>query len=404
MHEPSLKRSVTLTGMMFYGIGTILGAGIYVLTGKVSLYAGYFTPFSFLFSGILAAFTGLSYAELASRYPKSAGEVYYVHKAFNLKTLSRVVGALVIISGLVSGATLVRGFVGYWEYFFSWETWVVILFITSLLGILAGWGIGPSIVIIILITIVEILGLVLVIYYGVQSPTFELFTNNLKLDDFFNSFSGIMTGTVLAFYAFIGFEDMVNLAEEVKEPKRNIPWAIIGAMAISSLLYILVSTVAVSTIDLASLRNTDAPMALIIERTSSLSPKIIGFIGLVAIINGALVQMIMASRVLYGMGKQGLIHHFFARVNRYTRTPLFSTFVVCLIILSLALFFPVETLAKFASLVILVVFTLINLSLIFIKKRIGPDPGAFYVPIIIPIIGTTLCFIICVVEFVKTFT
>jgi len=404
MKEPSLKRSVTLTGMMFYGIGTILGAGIYVLTGKVALYAGYFTPFAFLFSGILAAFTGLSYAELASRYPKSAGEVYYVHKAFNFKTLSRVVGALVIISGLISGATLIRGFVGYWEYFFSWESWVVILFITTLLGSLAGWGIGPTIVIIILITVVEMLGLVLVIYYGVQSPTFELFTNHLHLEDFFNSFSGIMTGTVLAFYAFIGFEDMVNLAEEVKEPKTSIPWAIIGAMAISSLLYIVVAIVAVSAIDLASLQNTDAPMALIIEKTSDLSPKVIGFIGLISIINGALVQMIMASRVLYGMGKQGLIHKLFARVNHYTRTPLFATFMVCLIILTLALFFPVESLAKSASLVILAVFFLINLSLIFIKKRIGPDPESFYVPIIIPVIGTILCFIICIVEFVKIFS
>lgn len=404
MSEPSLKRSVTLTGMMFYGIGTILGAGIYVLTGKVSLFAGYFTPFAFLFSGILAAFTGLSYAELASRYPKSAGEVYYIHKAFNFQTLSRVIGALVILSGLISGATLVRGFVGYWEYFFSWEAWVVILFITTLLGSLAGWGIGPTMVVIILITIIEMLGLVLVIYYGVQSPTFDLFTNNLKLDEFFNSFSGIMTGTVLAFYAFIGFEDMVNLAEEVKEPKTSIPWAIIGAMVISSVLYIIVATVAVSAIDLTSLQNSDAPMALIIEKTSNLSPKVLGFIGLISIINGALVQMIMASRVLYGMGKQQLLPHLFASVNRYTQTPLFSTFVVALIILTMALFFPVESLAKSASLVILAVFTLINLSLVVIKKKIGPDSEAFYVPIIIPIIGTILCFIICSAEFVKIFS
>ena len=404
MHGPTLKRTITLSSMMFFGIGTILGAGIYVLTGKVSLYAGYFTPFSFLFSGILAAFTGLSYAELASRYPKSAGEVYYVNKAFNLKTLSRVVGALVIISGLISGATLVRGFVGYWEYFFSWETWVVILFITTLLGTLAGWGIGPTIIVVVIITILEMLGLVMVIYYGVQSPTFDLFTNNLRLDEFFVSAPGILTGTVLAFYAFIGFEDMVNLAEEVIEPKINVPWGIIGAMAISSVLYIIVSIVAVSAIDLTSLQNTDAPMALIIERTSDLSPKIIGFIGLISIINGALVQMIMASRVLYGMGKQHLLPALFARVNSYTRTPLFATFVVALIILAMALFFPVETLARSASLVILAVFTLVNLSLVVIKKKLGKDPESFYVPILIPIIGTILCFIICGVELFKTFS
>ena len=211
--EPALKRSLSLTLVTLYGLGNILGAGIYVLIGKVAANAGQYAPLSFLVASILAGLTAFTYAELSSRYPLSAGEAVYMQAGFNLKLLSSTVGLLIILAGIVSAATICRGFVGYFHQFVPLSETFVIVVLVSVLGALAAWGIVESVRVAALLTLAELFGLLLVLW--VAAPAGEAIieglhsmTTSIVLSDW----HGIMLGVILAFYAYIGFEDMVNVA------------------------------------------------------------------------------------------------------------------------------------------------------------------------------------------------
>jgi amino acid transporter len=184
-----------------------------------------------------------------------------------------------------------------------------------------------------------------------------------------NVWYGIFFGGLLAFYAYIGFEDMVNVAEEVKNPHQNMPTAILIALSVSALIYILVAVVAVMSVDPRILAISDAPLAYIYEQNTGNKPVVITLIGMFAIINGALIQIIMASRILYGLSRQGWLHARLGDVHPITRTPLLATLLTCAIVLLFALTSTVEKLAENTSFVILIVFALVNLSLLRIKHR-----------------------------------
>ncbi len=198
---------------------------------------------------------------------------------------------------------------------------------------------------------------------------------------------GIMLGGMLAFYAYIGFEDMVNVAEEVRNPELNLPRAILIALVVSTLLYMAVAFVAISSGPVAALANSDAPLAFVYQRATGDAPILISTIAMFAVVNGALIQIIMASRVCYGLSRQGWLPAVFSRVNRTTRTPLVSTFLVSLFVLVMALWLPVETLARGASLLLLMVFSLVNLALWRIKRRSDSPSAGFSVPVWIPAAG-----------------
>ena len=301
-----LKRALNLAFLTFYGLGTILGAGIYVLVGKIAGIAGFYTPVAFLVAAAVAAVTAFSYAELASRLPKSAGEAVYVHEGFGIRSLSSAVGLLLVLAGVVSSATLANGFVGYFRVFFEVPGWLVITLLVAALGGLATWGIAESAVAATVATLVEISGLILIIVVSFGSlTTFPARLPELLPPFESTAWAGIAAGAFLAFYAFIGFEDMVNVAEEVKDPRRTLPRAIILAMAISTILYMLVATAAVLALPLTELASTHAPLALMFERATGKSPLLIAAISLFAVVNGALVQIIMGARVLYGMSEAG---------------------------------------------------------------------------------------------------
>lgn len=364
-----LKKAATFPLLACYGIGTILGAGIYVLIGKVAAESGMQAPFAFILAAVIAAFTAYSYAELSSRYPKSGGEAVYVLHGFGSKPLSALVGWLIIFTGIVSAATMANGFVGYLDLFVHIPRQASITALVLTLGILAVWGISESLWIVAVITFVEVAGLVLVLFAAgdvlVELPGRypELLPGSSLAD-----WTGIALGGFLAFYAYIGFEDMVNIAEEVKEPKKNLPRAIFLALGISTIFYILLALVAILAVPLQELAASEAPLALILE-TRGYRPTLIGVISLFAVVNGALVQIIMASRVAYGMGMFGLANSWLAHVHEKTQTPVAATVLATLAVLVLALVFPLVTLAKLTSLIILMVFTLVNLSLVKIKKR-----------------------------------
>ena len=384
----TLKRALSLPLVTLYGLGNILGAGIYVLVGKVVGHAGMFAPLSFLVAALLASLSAFAYAELSARYPLSAGEAVYVQEGIGIESVSRLVGLLIILAGVVSAATILRGFTGYLQVFFPVNDSAALLVLAMVLGGIAAWGISESVLVAAVITLIEITGLLIII--GVASP--ELAQLQPLAADFsplaeFGVWQGIFIGGFLAFYAFIGFEDMVNVAEEVQHPQRNLPRAILIALALSSALYFLVALAAVISVSGEQLATSDAPLAFLYQQITGRDPVLITLISMLAVINGALIQIIMASRVCYGMGKKHWLPAVFAQVHAITRTPVFATLAVALLVLIMALWLPLETLAKATSYLLLVVFSLINLSLWRLKRNQPHPAGIIRVPLWVPVSG-----------------
>jgi APA family basic amino acid/polyamine antiporter len=383
-----LNRIVGLPLLLFFGLGNILGAGIYVLIGKVAGVAGLYMPFAFLVAAVIAGFSAFTYSELTGRYPLSAGEAIYIEEGFHLVSLSRIAGLLIAFAGMVSAATISRGFYGYFNTFVQIPEPVVVTGLVLLLGMLTIWGISQSVTIAALLTVVEIAGLLLIIWAGKDALARVPTQMDLLLPPFTPAtWVGILLGAFLAFFAFIGFEDMVNIAEEVKKPERTLPAAILLALLIATILYGLVASIAVMTLDLDTLSTSKAPLADILSASSTINPKIISAISMLAVVNGALIQMIMASRVFYGMAKKGWLWHGLARVNKRTQTPITASLLSMGIILGLALWFPIEELAAATSFLVLIVFALVNAALITIKRS-GPAPtGVLDNPMWVPVVG-----------------
>jgi amino acid transporter len=388
MQQPTLKRSLSLALVTFYGLGNILGAGIYVLIGKVAGHAGHQAPLSFLLASLLAGFTAFSYAELSVRYPFSAGEVVYIEKGVGVRWLAILVGVLIIMTGIVSAATIARGFVGYLQVFVDFPgTWAIVLLVLSL-GALSVWGIAESVSVAALMTLVEVAGLLLIIWVARPSADAAVQTlHNLALGTDGGGALGIFLGAFLAFYAFIGFEDMVNVAEEVRDPGRDLPRAILLALGISTLLYFLVTFAAVAVTEPAALAQSDAPLAFVYRAVTGGDPWVISAISLVAVVNGALIQIIMASRVAYGMSRRGWAPGWLGRVHAVTRTPIIATVLVAALVVLMALWLPIESLARATSFFILMVFTLVNIALWRIKRRPDDDHRGFSVYRWVPVAG-----------------
>ncbi len=302
-----LERALSLPLLTLYGLGTILGAGIYVLVGKVAGYAGLHAPVAFLVAAGLAALTGFFYAELAARHPKSAGEAEYVQEGLRRRALSVLVGFLIVFTGLVSAATIANGFVGYLHVFVPVPSGLAVALLVLALGALAAWGIRESVWAATVITLVEIFGLVFILAVAGGQGLAALPARWPELLPPWEAaaWHGILLGGFLAFYAFIGFEDMVNVAEEVKDPQRVLPKAILWSIALATLLYLAVALLAVLALPPPALAASGAPLALLYERATGEPPTLISAISLFAVVNGALIQIVMSARVLYGMSREG---------------------------------------------------------------------------------------------------
>ena len=372
--KPALKRDIGLLLLTLYGLGNIVGAGIYVLVGEVAGTAGLHAPFAFLLAAFVAGTSGLSYGELSARYPTSAGEAVFLYKAFNIQVLSTGVGLLILMAGLVSAAAMARGFVGYFNEFFSVPAWLVIVVVLVTMGTIAMRGIVESARFAAILTTIEIAGLIWIVI--VAAPNLVnladvAFIDMVPLSS--NAWQGVMGAAFLAFFAFIGFEDMVNIAEEVKNPKRNIPRGILLAFIIATVLYVMVILVSLMTLDPETLGKSTAPLADVYRAASGREATFISLIGLIAVINGGLIQIIMGSRILFGMSRNGWLPKFLSAVNPKTQTPIRATIAATAIALIAALTLPIVSLAQITSGLILGVFVMINLSLIRIKMR-DPSP------------------------------
>ena len=402
-HSASLKRVLTLPLVIFYGLGNILGAGIYVLIGKVAGYSSYYSPLAFLLASLVAALSALTYAELSSRYPESAGEAVYLQNAFNLPPLSLFIGLLIVFAGCISSGAIAHGFAGYLRVFWDIPTSLILAILIAILGTIACWGIRISVGIATLITVIEIIGLLIII--AVTSPDLSTISDKIQAVPPLNirAVQGIFLGAFLAFYAYIGFEDMVNISEEVKDASRTMPIAILIALISATLLYSLVTFMCILSVSPETLSDSDAPLALVYEAATDRKPVLITLISLFAVINGALIQIIMASRILYGSSRHGWLPVLLGQVNAVTRTPVNATIFCAASVLAFALWLPVETLARITSYLILIIFTLVNISLVVIKLRKTPAEGIFTVPLWIPVAGTLISAAFVVIQIVISF-
>lgn len=385
----TLVRRLNLPLLTLYGLGVTVGAGIYVLVGTSAAKAGFYAPISFLLAAIVVAFTGFSYSELGTRYPVSAGEAAYVKNGFNSRHLGLTVGLMVAVSGLVSSAVISIGAVAYLSHLVPISTTTLTILILIFLALIATWGILESVAIAALFTLVEIGGLLFVIYYSFTlKPDLLLELGRIVPPFELSSWSPIVSAGLLAFFAFVGFEDIANVAEEVKNPKRTLPRAIIYTLVIATTLYLMVVSTVVLVVPMSQLTTSAAPLALVFQTADDSTKGIFHLIATFATLNGVLIQMIMASRVLYGLSNQGSLPKKLAYIHPVTHTPVFAIILVMLIIMGLALFLPMTQLAEATSRIVLVVFMIVNLALLRLKLVKTPvTKDVFEVYLWVPAIG-----------------
>lgn len=390
----TLRRTLTLTHAVLYGLGVTIGAGIYVLIAAASARAGMHAPVSFVITAALIAFTGAALAELGCRMPVAAGEAAYARAAFGSERVATIVGLLVIAMALVSAATISVGAAGYIGVFIAAPEKLLITAVVLAMGAIAARGVLESVTFAGLMTLIELGGLAMVIGAGVlfEPGVVSRAPEMLPLTIDPVVWSGIFTASMLAVFAFIGFEGIVNIAEEIKDPRRTMPRAIFLTLLITTILYVLVMWVALVSIGSERLAASKAPLALVFEQLTGASPRTMSAVAVVATLNGIVVNLIMASRVMYGLARVGSLPAPLASLNRSTQTPVNGTLLSLAVVLAFALTLPIAELADLSARITLVLFALVNLSLIWIKRKEStPPPGIFRCWRWVPYAGLASC-------------
>lgn len=400
--EPTLRRTIGPVQMALYGLGSMLGAGIYGLMGKAAGQVGNAVWLAFVVALVAALLTALSYASLGSRHPRAAGAAYVTQRAYGFPLLSFLVGLALVCSGLTSIATQSQVFAANFIALFGLESlpvsWLALGFLLVLTGI-AFRGIRESMWVNVLCTLIEAGGLILVVAVGVSYwGSVDYFETPAGLGGD-HAFLLVMQGAVLAFFAFIGFEDMYNVAEEVREPERTLPLGLILAVAIAAVLYIAVAITAVSVVPWPELAEAPGPITEVVARAAPLIPPVVfTAITLFAVTNTALVNYVTASRLIYGMARQGLLPPALGNVHAGRRTPHLAIAALFLVLAPLALLGTIAELAAATVLLLLLVFTVVNGALFVLKRRRNEKPGRFEVPLFVPALGAVVCLILIVVR------
>lgn len=392
----TLQRRLSLPLLILYGIGVTVGAGIYVLIGAVAGHAGIYAPLSFVLAAVVMGLTVGSYAELCTRYPVAAGEAAYVKAAFQRRSLSVLTGLIMIASGVIAAAAVAIGATGYIAQFVNVPAWLTVTIIIVGLGVVSAWGVLESVLLASLFTIIEVTGLFAIIAAAIYSGV--PFGQAILVWPPFESYAWVSVGyaSLLAFFAFTGFEDLTNMVEEAKSPERNIAIAMAVTLIVTTALYVIVMAIAVTVLPIGVLSTNSAPLSVLYREIAGVNPAIISGIAIVATLNTIIAQMTMATRVVYGMARQGDLPSVFGHVNRATATPVVATAGIILAVLGLALFGSFERLAAFTSLATLIVFAFVNLALLKIRFNGTESPHKdrlIKMPVIVPIFGLTSCLI-----------
>jgi amino acid transporter len=416
---PALLRTMGLFSLVVYGVGDMVGAGIYGTVGKAAGQMGNAVWLGFIVSMVAAMLTGLSYASLSSRYPRAAGAAYVTHRAFHWPFLSYLIGLAVAASGLTSMGTQANVFADNLHVLVEGPRllWIV-LFLFAMTGVNL-WGIRESMWTNLICTAVEVGGLIFIIAVGARfwgsvnylDATIADADGNILHEGV--SASLLLTGAVLTFYAFIGFEDMLNVAEEVKDPRRTMPRGIVLAQIVAALLYIGVAVTAVSVVNYRELAEAKSPLNAIAARAAPWLPgQTYVYITLFAVANTFLINYVMGSRLLYGMARQGLVPAALGRVHPARNTPHIAIYTLLAIVVTLAFVNdsidylakntsgalqdflsglakagPISSLAGSTSLLLLSSFIIVNASLVVLKMRPSEPKGGFEVPLAVPILG-----------------
>ena len=370
-----LNRTLGLPMLIFYGTGMILGAGIYSIIGKAAQETGVTLWLGFLFAGIAALLTALSYAELSAMYPKTGAEFIYLGKAFSNKNwVASTIGTAMALSGAATAAAVALSFAGYINQFtdvpHALVASVVLLFFTgiALVGIReSGWMIVVS-------TLIEVSGLILIIYLGIQS---DKFAHNLS----FTPTAATLAGSALIIFSFFGFESIANLADEAKKPERHLPWAIILSVLISTALYIGVSISALALMSPDQLGQSEAPLMAVALASSPRAGQILGIVALFSTANTALISLIGASRILYSMGKKGAMPAVIANVIPSRKTPWIASLIILAAALLLLLLGKLDIVASISSFATMLAFFSVNVALIVLRYKQSSKERPFRVPL-----------------------
>lgn len=392
--DSQLQRRIGLLTLTFYGVGDILGAGVYGLIGKAAGEMGNGIWLGFVIGAIAAALTGISYASLGSRYPRAGGCAYILQKAFRNPMLSYVMGFAVLFAGITSMATSSRAFAGYLVPIapFLNDGMAIGIFMFLIAGIVLV-GIKESMMLNIVCTVIEVSGLLIIIFSGFS------FIGSVDYTDMHTATSPVrgmhweraLSGAILTFYSFIGFEDMLNVSEEVKKPETTIPKALLVSVFISSCIYLLLSFVAVSVIPASLLTSSTQPLVEVVKvALPSFPTKIFSVISLFALFNTALLNFITGSRLIYGMSRQELLPAWLSKITP-NGSPYMAIFMMVALFTALVIAGDISQLAKSTSALLLISYTLMNIALLKLKRSDPGGKGKFEVPGIIPILGALVC-------------
>ena len=394
-----LKRRVSLFGVTVYGVGNVLGAGIYALIGEVVGITGNLSWLAFVLASITGALTGLSYAELSAMYPKSAAEFVYTEEAFKIRILSFLLGWVIIFSGILSAATVALGFANYLAALIGIPSIILTLIFATLLIVILSFvnfiGIKASTWTNIIFTFIEASGLILIIIIGI--PHFGS-VNYLEIP-IGSSFISIFSAIALIFFAYIGFEDIANIAEEVKNPAKNLPRAIIYSIIITTVLYCLTAISVVSILPYSEIASSPAPLNSVTSAIlGPIGGLIMSFIALFATANTVLIMMIVTSRMMYGMARDKALPEGLSKVSRKFRTPALAVLITMILTIIPLFFGDISIIANATVFGVLITFFLVNLSLIALRRK-KPDiertfklkPNIGWIPII-ALLGCIVCF------------
>ncbi|MFB7085368.1 APC family permease [Streptomyces sp. NPDC056296] len=390
---PALKRALTTPLLYFFILGDVLGAGVYVLVGQVAADAGGAVWVPLVVALLLAMLTAASYAELATKYPRAGGASHYTTRAFG-PFAGFVAGFCMLAAGIVSVAALARGFGGdYLSAFVTLPVGLVAVLFLALLALVNARGIKESTRANVAATVVEVAGLLVIVALGgwllLRGDGDVARLGQLGTPEK-GAAAAVLSGSVLAYYSFVGFETSVNVAEETRDPRRSYPRALFGALATAGAVYVLVGLAASVAVPTARLAGSSGPLLEVVEAAGGVPTRLFSAIALVAVANGALLTGIMSSRLAYGMARDGLLPAALTKVLPGRRTPWAAIAVTTLLSMLLALTGSVATLASTLVLLLLVVFLMVNTAVLVLRR----DPGEadhFRAPTVLPVLGALSC-------------
>lgn len=400
--EPSLHRVMGPWLLLLFIVGDILGTGIYALTGQVASQVGGVVWLPFLVAFMVAVITAFSYLELVTKYPQAAGAALYAHKAFGIHFITFIVAFAVMCSGITSASTASRAFAANLSQAFGlgleggFGITAIGLVFMALVAAVNFRGVGESVKLNVLLTCVELSGLLLIIGIGLwaitqgQGDVSRITQFKPNVDG--GMFWSVIAATTLAFFAMVGFEDSVNMAEECKDPVRHFPKVLLGGLIITGIIYVLVSISAVTLVAPDKLGEGETPLLQVVQAGAPGFPiGIFGLITMFAVANSALINMLMASRLVYGMAREQVLPAALGKVHSSRRTPYIAIGFTTLLAFGLIAFVGgVPALGGTTALLLLCVFTVVNVAVL-VLRRDKVDHKHFRTPTLLPVLGALSC-------------